>query len=148
MALLGPPLKDWVVYCEPMPATVYTLDRLSRVLAGAEALRADGDAAVSEHPGGQGQPRPGLVDAVLNGDLGDGHKPGDTGVVGVVMLLIDGGFDTTTERSAHSLEWLSENRRACAADPEIGHPAGPRVVDEQRLAEPVTVRKERTNLVG
>ena len=30
-------------------------------------------------------------------------------ILGVVRLLIGGGFDTTTALTAHSLEWLAEH---------------------------------------
>jgi cytochrome P450 len=53
-------------------------------------------------------PRPGLIDALLTATIND-SKPDDMELMGVVMLLIGGGFDTTTALTAHSLEWLSEN---------------------------------------
>jgi cytochrome P450 len=53
-------------------------------------------------------PRPGLVDALVKAEI-NGRKPDDTEVVGVITLLIGGGFDTTTALTAHSLEWLSQN---------------------------------------
>jgi cytochrome P450 len=35
--------------------------------------------------------------------------PDDMELMGVVMLIVGGGFDTTTALTAHTLEWLSEN---------------------------------------
>jgi cytochrome P450 len=51
-------------------------------------------------------PRPGLIDALVNAVI-DGKTPDDMDVLGVLVLLIGGGFDTTTALTAHSLEWLS-----------------------------------------
>jgi cytochrome P450 len=48
------------------------------------------------------------VDALVNATI-DGKKPDDMELLGVLSLLIGGGFDTTTALTAHSLEWLSEH---------------------------------------
>jgi cytochrome P450 len=53
-------------------------------------------------------PRPGLVDALVRADI-NGRTPPDDELLGVLALLIGGGFDTTTALTAHALEWLSEN---------------------------------------
>jgi len=53
-------------------------------------------------------PRPGLVDALVKATI-DGNKPDDMELLGVLALLIGGGFDTTTALTAHSLEYLSEH---------------------------------------
>ena len=53
-------------------------------------------------------PRPGLIDALINADV-VGTKPDDTEVLNSVQLLVGGGFDTTTALTAHSLEWLSQH---------------------------------------
>ncbi|GGM98275.1 cytochrome P450 [Streptomyces fuscichromogenes] len=108
MAMLGLPLADWGVYCEPTHASVYTppgspdwqrVRDLSVKMAGrlAESLRGIRD-----------NPRPGLVNAVLTADI-DGSRPDDGEALGVVQLLIGGGFDTTTALTAHSLEWLAHH---------------------------------------
>ncbi|WP_029433971.1 cytochrome P450 [Blastococcus sp. URHD0036] len=108
MALLGLPLEDWVVYCEPAHAGVYTpihspdyprvrelgITMGMRMFQSIQELKAD--------------PKPGLLNAVITADLGD-HEQDDMEIVGVAMLLIGGGFDTTTALTAHALEWLSEN---------------------------------------
>ncbi|GAA0960070.1 cytochrome P450 [Actinocorallia libanotica] len=108
MAMLGMPLKDWEIYCEPVHAAVYTpMDSPEYVRVrdlqfqmGAHMMRAIQDARTS--------PRPGLVDELVNLEI-NGARPGDLELFGVVMLIIGGGFDTTTALTAHSLEWLSQH---------------------------------------
>ncbi|HEY1704675.1 MAG TPA: OB-fold domain-containing protein [Trebonia sp.] len=39
----------------------------------------------------------------------DGSAPSDKELIGVISLIIGGGFDTTTALTAHSLEWLGEH---------------------------------------
>jgi len=53
-------------------------------------------------------PRPGLVNALLNLRV-DGEPAPDMEVLGMLGLVIGGGFDTTTALTAHALEWLSEH---------------------------------------
>ncbi|WP_029433911.1 cytochrome P450 [Blastococcus sp. URHD0036] len=108
MAMLGLPLVDWVHYNEPAHATVYTpvhspdYPRV-RQMNGEAGMRM----LQSIHEI-KAQPRPGLLDAIITADLGD-HQQDDMELIGVAMLLIGGGFDTTTALTAHSLEWLSAN---------------------------------------
>ncbi|MEQ6900403.1 cytochrome P450 [Nocardioides sp. YIM 152588] len=108
MGLLGFPMADWEIYCEPAHASVYTspddpdharIQALS-IQMGMRAF--ESIAEIKETP------RPGLVDALIKADIG-GTTPSDMDLIGVVMLLIGGGFDTTTALTAHSLEWLSEH---------------------------------------
>jgi len=53
-------------------------------------------------------PRPGLIDALIRATI-NGKTPPDMELLGVMMLFIGGGFDTTTALTAHSLEWLGED---------------------------------------
>jgi cytochrome P450 len=53
-------------------------------------------------------PRPGIIDA-LNRIRIDGEPPSDIELIGMLSLVIGGGFDTTTALTAHSLEWLSNH---------------------------------------
>jgi cytochrome P450 len=109
MGLLGLPLEDWVIYNEPSHAGVYTpIDSPDwpRVL---EMTRQMSMRLLESIQEAKVSPRPGLLRAVMEADLGDGRKPDDLEVVGVVGLLIGGGFDTTTALTAHALEWLGEN---------------------------------------
>jgi cytochrome P450 len=53
-------------------------------------------------------PRPGMIGALTRAEI-NGKQPDDMELVGVLALLIGGGFDTTTALTAHALEWLSEH---------------------------------------
>ncbi|MFV2173797.1 cytochrome P450 [Actinomadura sp. LOL_016] len=108
MGLLGMPLEDWVVYCEPIHAAVYTpMDspeygrvRDLQMEVGVHMMKTV--AAIRKDP------RPGLANELINVEIG-GARPDDMEILGVLMLLIGGGFDTTTALTAHSLEWLSQH---------------------------------------
>jgi cytochrome P450 len=108
LGLLGVPLREWEIYCEPAHASVYTPPESSdypRVmeLAIASAMTMMGHvAAVRETP------RHGLIDALVRTRI-DGEPAPDMEIMGMLMLLIGGGFDTTTALTAHSLEWLSQH---------------------------------------
>ncbi|UGQ11011.1 cytochrome P450 [Yinghuangia sp. ASG 101] len=108
MALLGLPLRDWEVFCEPAHATVYTKPdspEMAKVIDG----MIQSYVLITEHIGRiRAEPRPGLIDALVNADI-NGSRPTDQDITESVMLLIGGGFDTTTALTAHSLEWLAEN---------------------------------------
>ncbi|MCX4831287.1 cytochrome P450 [Streptomyces sp. NBC_01016] len=108
LAMMGIPLKKWQLYNEPAHAGVYTPpnspDR-ERVRELHIAMMTD----IAEHMNTiRATPRPGLVDAVVNADVGD-TKPSDMDLLGVLALLIGGGFDTTTALTGRSLEWLSQH---------------------------------------
>jgi cytochrome P450 len=108
LAMLGVPLKNWSIYCEPVHASVYTppdSPDLPRVRQGQMAMYQDmfGQLAeIREHP------RPGMLDALVRAEI-DGKTPPDMELLGVIALVIGGGFDTTTALTAHALEWLSEH---------------------------------------
>ena len=108
MAMLGLPLKDWVVYCEPIHAAVYTppdspdLPRVHQQQMDMGVLLFQSIADIRANP------RAGLIDALIRADI-VGHQPDDLEVLSAVMLLIGGGFDTTTALTAHSIEWLSQH---------------------------------------
>ena len=108
LAMMGIPLKSWTIYCEPAHAGVYTppdspdLDRVRQMqIEMGQDLFAQ-MAEIREHP------RPGLVDALVRAKI-NGKTAPDMELFGVLLLLIGGGFDTTTSLTAHALEWLSEH---------------------------------------
>ncbi|NSL42690.1 cytochrome P450 [Streptomyces sp. 8P21H-1] len=108
LAMMGIPLKKWQMYNEPAHAGVYTPpdspDR-GRVRELHIAMMTD----IAEQMNAiRATPRPGLVDAVVNTSIGD-TKPSDMDLLGVLALLIGGGFDTTTALTGRSLEWLSHH---------------------------------------
>jgi cytochrome P450 len=107
-ALMGLPLVDWVVYCEPTHALLYTppdSPDLPRVLAASGAAAARMAASVAEI---RRAPRPGMVNALIEASI-CGLSATDEDIRDAMFLLIGGGFDTTTALTAHSLEWLSEH---------------------------------------
>ena len=53
-------------------------------------------------------PRPGLVNALIDMRI-DGEPAPDIEILGMLTLLIGGGFDTTTALTAHALEWLGQH---------------------------------------
>jgi cytochrome P450 len=106
LAMMGLPLADWPVYCEPAHAVVYTppdSPDMPRVIQRSIEMNVRLYHAVldiREHP------RPGLIDALIHATI-NGESPSDTDITGVLSLLIGGGFDTTTALTAHTLEYLS-----------------------------------------
>jgi cytochrome P450 len=108
LGLLGVPLSDWEIYCEPAHASVYTpadspdAHRVSelQIASAMDLMRHVVD--IRENP------RPGLIDAMVQMRV-DGVPAPDEELLGMLMLLIGGGFDTTTALTAHSLEWLSQH---------------------------------------
>ncbi|MFI1485350.1 cytochrome P450 [Streptomyces sp. NPDC020747] len=108
LAMMGIPLKNWQIYNEPSHAGVYTPPD-SPDMARVRDLHL----AMMQDLGRQMQtirtePRAGLVDAVVNAKIGD-TEPSDMDLIGVLALLIGGGFDTTTALTGRSIEWLSQH---------------------------------------
>jgi cytochrome P450 len=70
-------------------------------------------------------PRPGLIDALVRTRV-DGQPAPDAEIMGMLMLLVGGGFDTTTALTAHALEWLAQHpdeRARLRAEPSLLGPA-------------------------
>ncbi|MDX3745463.1 cytochrome P450 [Streptomyces sp. AK08-02] len=108
LAMMGIPLKDWTVYNEPAHASVYTPPNSPDMKRVAEMARDMGIGLARAIAEIRANPRPGLVDALIHADI-NGSTPPDGELLGVLALLIGGGFDTTTALTAHALEWLGEN---------------------------------------
>jgi cytochrome P450 len=109
LAMMGIPVKNWSVYSEPAHAGVYTppdSPDMPRVEQMGLAMGRDLFTQLTEI---RANPRPGLVDALVRAEIG-GRRRDDMEILGVLLLLIGGGFDTTTALTAHALEWLSDNR--------------------------------------
>jgi cytochrome P450 len=108
LAMMGIPLADYETFVEPAHASVYTppsspgWDRMVEMMTVAYGNLFNHLQEI------KASPRPGLIDALLGATI-DGKKPDDMELLGVLMLLIGGGFDTTTALTAHSLEWLGEH---------------------------------------
>ncbi|MGX7680593.1 cytochrome P450 [Jatrophihabitans sp. DSM 45814] len=108
LAMMGLPLKDWPIYCEPAHAQVYTppdSPDMARVMEGGMQMHMRLGQAIVEI---RENPRPGMISALVNAQI-NGKTPSDEDIAGALTLLIGGGFDTTTALTAHTLEWLSQN---------------------------------------
>ncbi len=108
LAMLGIPLQRWAVYNEPTHAFVYvppdSPDR-PRIMEKFMEMGIDMLTNLTEI---RENPRPGIIDALTKVRI-EGEAPPDVELLGMLNLLIGGGFDTTTALTAHSLEWLSEH---------------------------------------
>jgi cytochrome P450 len=108
LAMMGFPLKNWSIYCDPVHASVYTphdSPEFPRVREQQLAMYRDMFGQMMEI---RENPRPGLVNALLGATI-NGKTPDDMELLGVMGLIIGGGFDTTTALTAHALEWLGEH---------------------------------------
>ncbi|MCD4524279.1 cytochrome P450 [Nocardioides sp. cx-173] len=108
LAMLGIPVQDWEIYCDPTHALVYTprtSERFQVALQQMAVMMGHLQQALTDS---RTDPKPGLVSA-LAGLEWDDHQPDDQELLGVLSLLIGGGFDTTTALTAHALDWLSQN---------------------------------------
>ncbi|MGW1028971.1 cytochrome P450 [Streptomyces sp. NPDC002577] len=108
LAMMGIPLRNWTIYNEPAHAGVYTRPdspEMPRVIEMHIAMMRDLAVQLAAIRSNR---RPGLVDALVHAEI-NGGTASDEDLLGVLALLIGGGFDTTTALTAHALEWLSEN---------------------------------------
>ncbi|MCG5434218.1 cytochrome P450 [Mycobacterium sp. MYCO198283] len=108
LAMIGIPLKKWSLYSEPTHASVYTPEHSpdrERINAMHREMGIDLITHMMEI---RENPRPGLVNALLQLRI-DGEPAPDMDVLGNLGLIIGGGFDTTTALTAHALEWLGEH---------------------------------------
>ena len=108
LAMLGIPLKDWPIYCEPTHALLYTPEDSLEMATVIEQNMQMGMALLTNISEIRENPRPGIIDGLLKLRI-DGQPPPDMEILGMLTLLIGGGFDTTTALTAHSLEWLGQN---------------------------------------
>lgn len=109
MGLLGVPLDEYLPYVEPTHASIYTSPDDPEIERVRETQTAMGMEMYKSLAAIRENGNPGLIDALVKLDLGEEQGPDDMEILGVVGLLVGGGFDTTTALTAHSLEWLSEH---------------------------------------
>jgi cytochrome P450 len=108
LAMLGVPLKNWDIYVEPVHASVYTPPNspdMARIQQSRLAMRDDMLLQLAEI---RANPRPGMINALAQAQI-LGTTPPDAELLGVIALIIGGGFDTTTALTSHALEWLSQH---------------------------------------
>ncbi len=108
LAMLGVPLQKWTIYNEPAHASVYTPPDSPDAARVRELYMAMGVDLFTNLVEIRDNPRPGVIDALAKLRI-DGEAPPDIELIGMLNLLIGGGFDTTTALTAHALEWLSLN---------------------------------------
>jgi cytochrome P450 len=108
LAMLGIPMKNWEIYCEPAHASIYTRPDSPDMARVVELHKQMGMDLAGQLAQIRANPRPGLVNALLELRINGEPQP-DIEIFGALGLLIGGGFDTTTALSAHALEWLSEH---------------------------------------
>ncbi|WP_063039409.1 cytochrome P450 [Nocardia pseudovaccinii] len=108
LAMLGIPLDKWTIYNEPAHASVYTPPDSPDTPRIAEMHRTMGLDLLTNYLEVKQNPRPGMLRAVAESTL-NGEPISDMDALGMLSLIIGGGFDTTTALTAHALEWLSEN---------------------------------------
>ncbi len=108
LAMIGIPLADWDVYCDPIHANVYTPpDSPDRPRVDAASMEMvmnlmGAIAAARENP------RPGMLKALIEAEL-HGESLDDTAIMLTLFLVTGGGFDTTTALTSSSWRWLAEN---------------------------------------
>jgi len=108
MGMLGTPLVDWVIYCEPAHAMVYTpptSPEFPRVIEGGLRM---GAKLYEEMQKARANPREGMIKALIDAQAA-GAPFTDDDIGGTLTLLIGGGFDTTTSLTAHALDWLDHH---------------------------------------
>ena len=108
LAMMGIELKKWMIYSEPAHLSVSTPEHSPEAERVAQMNRQMGIDLLTNMVEIKENPRPGLVNALLQLRI-DGEPAPDLEIMGNLGLIIGGGFDTTTALTAHALEWLSEN---------------------------------------
>jgi cytochrome P450 len=108
LAMMGIELDKWMIYSEPAHLSVSTPEHSPDAPRVADMNRQMGIDLLTNMIEIKANPRPGLVNALLQLRI-DGEPAPDLEIMGNLGLIIGGGFDTTTALTAHALEWLSEH---------------------------------------
>jgi cytochrome P450 len=108
MAMIGMPLKDWTIFNEPAHKMIYTPpDSPERPEVDALVMQM-GMHLFQFQADFRANPRPGMLKALIEARVNDEPLP-EVSVVGDLMLVIGGGFDTTTALTSNVWRWLAEN---------------------------------------
>jgi cytochrome P450 len=108
MAMIGFPLADWDVYCEPTHAQVYTpahspdRERVNQITMQMGMRTMELIAQMRANP------RPGMCKDLIDAEIG-GQRLSDATIAGQLGLVIGGGFDTTTALTSNAFQWLFEH---------------------------------------
>jgi cytochrome P450 len=121
MAMIGMPLADWTIFNEPAHKMVYTPpDSPERPAVDGQVVQMG--LHLFEHLAEfRADPRPGMIKALVDAEI-DGEPLPELNIVGSIMLVIGGGFDTTTALTSNSWRWLAEHpegKAQLATDPEL-----------------------------
>lgn len=108
MGMLGLPLADWIVHSEAQHALMYTPPGSPDYARVMEIVMASRAALTEAVPEVRANPRPGFTEALINATIA-GKTLSDQEITGTMMLLVGGGFDTTTALTGQSLLWLSKH---------------------------------------
>ncbi|MDH6245323.1 cytochrome P450 [Mycobacterium sp. OTB74] len=108
LAMMGIKLERWMIYSEPAHLSVSTPEHSPDAARVAEMNRQMGIDMINTMMEVRENPRPGLVNALLQLRI-NGEPAPDLEILGNLGLIIGGGFDTTTALTSHALEWLSQN---------------------------------------
>ena len=119
MGMLGFPLTDWEYYADPTHAIVYTPPESPEYNSVVEQMIFMGVRLAEEVERAKTSPRPGLVASLVEAQQSNPSTFNDADLLGTLILLISGGFDTTTALTAHALQWLGahpQERRRVSDD--------------------------------
>jgi cytochrome P450 len=122
MGMLGFPLVDWVHYCEPAHATVYTPPNSPDYGRVIELMLLMAARLADELGRAKDSPRPGMLASLVEAQQKDPEVFNDEDILGTLVLLIGGGFDTTTALVSHALHWLDSRpteRARLTEDPSL-----------------------------
>lgn len=108
LALMGLPLVEWTIYCEPAHAQVYTPPTSPDIMRVIEMTSVTQKKLLDAVIDCRNNPRPGMILGLIEADI-MGASASNEDIRDTLGLLIGGGFDTTTALTAHSLEWLGEH---------------------------------------
>jgi cytochrome P450 len=109
MAMIGLPLADWVIYCEPTHALVYTpAESPDRQRVDEMTMEMVTGLLASVAEARQRPPRAGMLQALLDARI-DGEPLSDEDIMFTLFLVIGGGFDTTTALTSNAWRWLANN---------------------------------------
>jgi cytochrome P450 len=106
MGMLGFPLVDWVHYCEPAHAIVYTPPHSPGWKRVIELMLLMAARLADELDRAKTNPRPGMLASLVEAQQNDPDVFNDEDILGTLTLLIGGGFDTTTALLSHAVHWL------------------------------------------
>jgi cytochrome P450 len=107
--ILGMPWRDWRIYAEPVHTTVWAppeSPEYAESVRGLELIHHKIAGEISSH---RADPRDGLISYLLTAEI-DGRLLSDTELHDIVMQLLFGGLDTTSNLLAGTFVYLDDHR--------------------------------------